>query len=138
MKKLAFIFLICLFLWVSIQQVGVVIYFKYHQKEIEARFCENKDKPQLNCHGKCSLKRELEKTTSEQKKWEYMVIKFLPIILDDYELIHPQSLSIYYKIFHREILFESLFLSKILKPPLSKKKSPFTDFHRFHRFSTAV
>ena len=37
-----------------------VIHFYSNQAEIEAKFCENIDKPELNCHGQCHLKKELQ------------------------------------------------------------------------------
>ncbi|MDO4879857.1 MAG: hypothetical protein Q3983_01120 [Capnocytophaga sp.] len=68
MKKWISFFLSFLLLWISIQQVGVVIYFKINQEKIEATLCENKTQPQLECHGKCSLKKEWEKSSAKSEK----------------------------------------------------------------------
>ncbi len=35
--------------------------FYINQDKIAATLCENKDKPQMQCHGSCQLKKELEK-----------------------------------------------------------------------------
>lgn len=51
-----------LFLLVSFQQALIVVYFKLNQQDIEKEFCENKARPELQCHGKCHLKKELEKS----------------------------------------------------------------------------
>lgn len=34
-------------------------HFFIYQEEIAAEFCENKEKPELKCDGKCHLKKEL-------------------------------------------------------------------------------
>lgn len=43
-------------------QTFVVIHFYANQDQIEAEHCENKDKPELQCHGKCHLQKQMEKT----------------------------------------------------------------------------
>jgi hypothetical protein len=37
----------------------VITSFYINQKEVILSFCENKDKPKLNCEGKCHLKKIL-------------------------------------------------------------------------------
>ncbi len=44
------------------QQAIIVVYFNLNQEAIEQAFCVNKDKPALECHGNCHLKKQLEKT----------------------------------------------------------------------------
>lgn len=46
-----------------------IVYFGYtiNQEIITKKFCENKSKPQLNCHGKCHLKKELQKEEERNK-----------------------------------------------------------------------
>lgn len=82
MRKAAAIFLFVLFtlpLWVK----GVVLlHFMANRAYIVEHFCENKDKPQLHCEGKCYLHKQLKKTepveqdrnaspvASWLKKWE--------------------------------------------------------------------
>ncbi|KDN55873.1 hypothetical protein FEM21_10640 [Flavobacterium seoulense] len=51
-----------MFLLVSFQQALIVVCFKLNQQQIEQAFCVNKAKPQLQCHGNCHLKKELEKS----------------------------------------------------------------------------
>ncbi len=51
-----------LFLLVSFQQALIVVHFKLNQNAIEKEFCVNKAKPELQCHGKCHLKKELQET----------------------------------------------------------------------------
>lgn len=62
MKKVFSFTMTILFLLVSFQQALIVVHFKLNQQNIEKEFCENKAKPELQCHGKCHLKKELEKS----------------------------------------------------------------------------
>lgn len=41
--------------------MGVVVWFKANQDYIAKEFCENKDKPEMHCNGKCYLKKQLKK-----------------------------------------------------------------------------
>ncbi|MCV2485161.1 hypothetical protein OD917_09520 [Flavobacterium sp. SH_e] len=60
MKKVFSITMTILFLLVSFQQALIVVHFKLNQNAIEKEFCVNKAKPELQCHGKCHLKKELQ------------------------------------------------------------------------------
>ncbi len=60
MKKVFSIAMTILFLLVSFQQALIVVHFKLNQNAIEKEFCVNKAKPELQCHGKCHLKKELQ------------------------------------------------------------------------------
>ena len=62
MKKVFSITMTILFLLVSFQQALIIVHFKLNQNAIEKEFCENKAKPELQCHGKCHLKKELQDT----------------------------------------------------------------------------
>lgn len=57
--------LIVLFLYGTVNQTCTVLHFYANQKEIAEKFCENKDKPEMNCHGKCHLNKELKVQTNE-------------------------------------------------------------------------
>ncbi|GAA4841818.1 hypothetical protein [Algivirga pacifica] len=48
----------------------LVVDYEYRKEMIEELFCINKDKPELQCHGQCHLKGELEDTQEQQKKQE--------------------------------------------------------------------
>ncbi|RMG83363.1 MAG: hypothetical protein D6707_01185 [Bacteroidetes bacterium] len=63
-KKSVFagIFLI-LFLTAFLHQFFPVINYFVNYDYISKELCENKDKPELKCHGKCYLQKELKKTS---------------------------------------------------------------------------
>lgn len=62
MKKVFGTTMTILFLLVSFQQVLIIVHFKLNQKNIEQNFCVNQATPEMQCHGKCHLKKELEKS----------------------------------------------------------------------------
>lgn len=69
-----YIFGVLLFTIVIIQfrQVFIMAHFFIHQEEITKAHCENKDKPELKCDGKCHLQKELkvEETQTPSKNEE--------------------------------------------------------------------
>jgi hypothetical protein len=46
----------------------IVIDFQVHQQQLAARYCENKEKPAMQCHGKCHLVKQLQKTEENGKR----------------------------------------------------------------------
>ncbi len=62
MKQVFSVLMMVLSLLVGFQQTIIVMYFKLNQEAIEQEFCINRNKPQLQCHGTCHLKKQLEKT----------------------------------------------------------------------------
>ena len=67
----------------SSYQMYLFLDYQTHKQEITEKFCENKDKPDLHCNGKCHLKKQLKEvpTQIEQKresksKPSYSVVKF--------------------------------------------------------------
>ncbi|MFD2940111.1 hypothetical protein [Flavobacterium notoginsengisoli] len=81
MKKVFSITMIILLLLVSFQQALIIVHFKLNQQNIEKEFCVNKAKPQLQCHGKCHLKKELEKSDHNSDLELTSISKNIDIIL---------------------------------------------------------
>lgn len=46
----------------------VVLNWKINQDFITEKYCENKDKPMMNCNGKCYLSQQLEKLELKEKE----------------------------------------------------------------------
>ncbi len=42
-------------------KLSIVAYYEYNRQYIAANLCENRDKPQLKCCGKCYLRKQLKK-----------------------------------------------------------------------------
>ncbi|SFD48754.1 hypothetical protein [Flavobacterium phragmitis] len=82
MKKVFSFTMIMLLLLVSFQQALIIVHFKLNQKSIEKEFCVNKTKPELQCHGKCHLKKELEKSDNNSDLELTSISKKIDIVLN--------------------------------------------------------
>jgi hypothetical protein len=67
-KQLTAIFLFAAILAQTFSKAVIVLDFYANQKYIAANLCENKDKPQMNCCGKCQLKKRLNKEDNKDKQ----------------------------------------------------------------------
>jgi hypothetical protein len=69
--KITFAFLLSLILlFPTITKAWLLADFMVHQKEIAEKLCENKDKPKLQCNGKCQMMKSLKKA-EEPQPWKY-------------------------------------------------------------------
>lgn len=66
-KKTTFI-LILAYLVYLLQPIYILIDFTINQEFIAQELCENKEKPELKCNGKCYLMKKLEKAVGKVKK----------------------------------------------------------------------
>ena len=53
------IFLLSLFMYSQVYNTSVWVNYELNIDEITEAFCINTDKPELNCHGTCHLKKQL-------------------------------------------------------------------------------
>ena len=66
MKRfIAFIFLLA-FTMQTFSRAVVVAWFYANQQEIAQTLCENRDKPKMNCCGKCQLHKAIAKEDKQQ------------------------------------------------------------------------
>lgn len=63
---------VLLLAFISANLSGLFIYaeFKINQKYIAAALCENRDKPEMHCNGKCYLMKKLKDAQEKEKKQE--------------------------------------------------------------------
>jgi hypothetical protein len=74
-KKLISLTLVfALFFQFSVK-IGVVGYFMLNQEYIENVLCINRDKPELNCKGRCQLKKQLQKSEANERKLPFTSVK---------------------------------------------------------------
>ncbi|MBV8255716.1 MAG: hypothetical protein JO154_24190 [Chitinophaga sp.] len=45
----------------------IVLQYWANESWVAQNLCENKDKPQMHCNGRCHLRKELEKETQQEK-----------------------------------------------------------------------
>jgi len=68
MKKITSIILFMCLSCQLVLKLAIVAWFEINQDYIAATLCENKDKPELVCCGKCVLTKQLQKADSGDKK----------------------------------------------------------------------
>jgi hypothetical protein len=69
-SRLIAITLLCALISSNLSTLFVYAEFKSNQKYIAASLCENRNKPQLNCQGKCYLMKKLKEAEDKEKKQE--------------------------------------------------------------------
>lgn len=120
MKKVFGFTMTMLFLLVSFQQALIIVHFKLNQASIEKEFCVNKAKPEMQCHGKCHLKKELEKSdntdlelTSIGKKIDIVLISNIDFPIFIVKAIKPGKIAIY-----KEFELLEPYLEIFVPPPI--------------------
>ncbi|KAB1064300.1 hypothetical protein [Salibacter halophilus] len=76
MKFISSILLIALFGFTQFFNAVLFVNYRMNVDEITELFCENKDKPELNCNGKCHFSQQLMGETDEKRAPQE--ISFLP------------------------------------------------------------
>jgi hypothetical protein len=52
----------------SFSTVGILIHYQLNKEFIAKNLCENRNKPQMHCNGKCHLAKQLKKAEAEESK----------------------------------------------------------------------
>lgn len=113
-----YIFFLVLFLEPQLSNSLVWLNYELNVETITQAFCENKDKPELKCNGKCHLSKQL--TGSETSTSGTEEIIYLPLLELFYELPGVNFINIYRVLLPNTLkptlyFFEPSF--KILQPP---------------------
>lgn len=53
------VFLLSLFMFTQVHNTAVWVNYELNVEEITELFCINTDKPEMNCHGTCHLKKQI-------------------------------------------------------------------------------
>jgi hypothetical protein len=104
--------------------------FYLNQKEIAEKECENKNRPEMHCNGKCYLAKKLNKADAElesqkeKQEGSFSNLKiieeglFIPFSLDDFELkINHDDNKYAYFIYQNTYFFQVYY--KFFHPPSS-------------------
>jgi len=100
----------------------ILAHFKANQTELEARFCENKAKPELECHGQCHLKKEVAKAieTPESKKQQ----KQIEIEVLVWQLTNSKMFDFGVKKFDENTSYTALISLQYIPPALALVEKP--------------
>jgi hypothetical protein len=105
---------------------GTIAYFKLNRDYIAKVLCENRERPQLNCNGKCYLAKKLkqqqdkqDKETSERVQNTPVIQLFTPVYYTSFFETLPVQISKTVKFFHK-LGFYLAPAAKLLRPPKDK------------------
>ncbi|WP_165870315.1 hypothetical protein [Albibacterium bauzanense] len=109
-------------LLIGFQQAIIVMHFKLNQDTIEQEFCINKDKPELQCHGTCYLKKQLQqKEDTESASINiYQKVDMLPVAVIELEtqcLITELSPK---RFIYKETLYTEPYRDIFVPPPIAR------------------
>ncbi|MBL7826983.1 MAG: hypothetical protein JNJ57_10160 [Saprospiraceae bacterium] len=83
MKRIGAFLLLTMMLYQSFYNLGVVVYWFGNHAYIAAVLCENRDKPEEHCDGKCYLKKNLSAAPDQPSESKSTA----PVLKKDAELI---------------------------------------------------
>ncbi len=78
-QKSVAIFLVVLYTTAMVRPFVPFMEYALNYEYISTVLCENKDKPEMGCHGKCHLAKEVEKQQNEEKPIANINLKEYPI-----------------------------------------------------------
>lgn len=70
-------------------EISTVMYYQLNMESIIQKYCINKERPRLQCNGKCYLTNQMKvKTQSSSEKEDDLVLSesFLPLFFQDYAI----------------------------------------------------
>ena len=89
------IFLFSLFMYSQVYNTWAWVNYELNIDEITEAYCENTDKPDLECHGKCHLKKQIIQTTppATEQSSQIVYINEIQLFTDYSNIIIPTSLN---------------------------------------------
>lgn len=107
-------------LLIGFQQAIIVVHFKLNRTIIEQRFCINKNKPELQCHGACHLKKQLQETENSGSSSIsiYPKIDVFPVSFTVVEVKNPTTDIQRKTSIHKEPLYTSPYREIFVPPPI--------------------
>lgn len=119
--KIAFsALLMALSLLTGLQQAITVMHFKLNQQVIEQKFCINKDKPALQCHGSCHLKKQLAEAENSGSPSIsiYPRIDTFTIAVAAWEIEKSTTVIRNKRSVYKEIFYKAPYIDVLVRPPI--------------------
>lgn len=120
MKRTVSLILSFLILLIAFQQTLLIVHYHINRDFIEKAYCINKNKKEMDCHGKCHLKKSIEDTSKTSDKL---------LNLKDIDLVLVQPFSFETSIvpiaeelpafFFKEQLLLHKVVKKQMRPPIA-------------------
>lgn len=68
MKQIVAILLLACLSYQFVAKMGIMVWYEVNKDYVAQELCENKDKPQLHCNGKCYLNKQIAKVDDRTDK----------------------------------------------------------------------
>jgi len=69
-KRAISIFILVLLILTNFSRLFIYAGFELNQNYIASKLCENRDRPEMNCNGKCYLAKKIKQAEEKEKKQE--------------------------------------------------------------------
>lgn len=114
MKKVILFFLAIVVVLQCSMKFAIVAYYQLNKEYIASTLCENKDKPDLKCNGKCYLTKKIK--TQDEKETKF------PSLLKDTEgfviFISSIDITLHTIVYKIQNVFNSRYLIKPYQSPI--------------------
>ena len=120
MKRTVSFFLSLLILLIAFQQTLLIVHYHINRDFIEKAYCVNKDKKEMDCHGKCHLKKSIEDTSKTSDK--LLNLKDIDIVLVQPFSFEASIVPVAEELpafFFKEQLLLHKVIKKQMRPPIS-------------------
>ena len=107
----------------TFSQWGTMAYYQINKAYITRVLCENRDKPQLNCNGKCYLARKLKAQQEKEDQQTAQLVQNMPVFqlfasqLTSFEFLQVHFLQAYQHVFPYHLATYQAPLSILAQPP---------------------
>lgn len=102
-------------------KIGLISYYSINIEYIINELCENKDKPELKCEGKCYLKKKMNEADKAEKQATeiFKQIEF-PVFITHVSLsLQPEYILVQNTLAELNNLYSYSLHNKIFHPPLA-------------------
>ena len=121
MKKVVAIFLVNVILLQCSMKLLIFVCFEANKDYIARTLCENRDKPQIHCNGKCYLAKKIKKQEEQENKIPAALKGIEKSMVSFYEDIYKIEWAIFYQdkpvTPYDVTCFATSYLKSIFKPP---------------------
>ena len=122
MQKLISIALTIILCMPFLLKTGILVRWKINQDSIIKMFCENKDKPEMQCHAQCFLQKELKKIEEPTRKASLPeTIKKIEISAFIYQKsyfnLNNNLITVVIFTTHQESVYSFDFIKELFHPP---------------------
>jgi len=101
-------------------KLGVIGYYNLNIEYIIKELCENKNKPELKCNGKCFLKKKMSEADKTEKESKVVIkqVEFQVIIPQSQLLLNAESIVFENPLREITDLYSHNLNTRIFHPPL--------------------